>query len=170
MQMKITLKKHQLFSLLLLLVASSPIYAVSAVSNINVKVTRFLSITNTSEMSFGGVSVNSTAGTVTLNFDGVREANGGVVLNDSASFSPAKFLIEGARNSNYSISFPQEVVMTDGFGNTLVVDEVNSQLIDAGQSGINGLHELVVGARLNLEAYQASGAYQGSLVVDIEYQ
>ena len=170
MPMKITLKKIQSITLLLLIATSSPLYAVSAVSTVSVKVIHFLSVTNTSEMSFGEVSGNSTAGTVTLNFDGVRESNGGALVADGGSYSPAKFLIEGIRNANFSISFPQEIVMTDGFGNTLKIDKFDSQFTDAGQSGANGLQELVVGARLNLEAYQVSGNYQGSLVVDIEYQ
>ena len=148
----------------------APLLAVSSVATVNVKVNRFLSVANTGAMNFGEVSINSVAGEVTLNSDGTIEAAGGVRFNAGGSFSPAKFVIEGAQNSNYSISFPEEVVMKDGNGNTLVVDQINSELFDAGDSNSNGLKELVVGATLNLEAYQATGAYSGSLVVEVEYR
>ena len=148
----------------------TPLFAVSSVATVNVKVSRFLSMTNTSAMNFGEVSINSVAGEVTLNSDGTRESVGGIRLNGSGSYSPAKFVIEGAQNADYSISFPEEVVMTDGNGNTLTVDHINSELFDAGETNSNGLRELVVGARLNLEAYQATGEYSGTLLVEVEYR
>jgi len=154
----------------LYLLVLAPAYAVSSVATVNAKVTRFLSLANTGAMNFGEVSINSVPGAVTLNADGTREALGGVKLNSSSSYSPAKFIIEGAQNADYSVSFPDEVVMTDGFGNTLIVNKINSELFDAGESNSNGLKELVVGAKLNLDAYQATGAYSGSLVVEIEYR
>ena len=148
----------------------TPLFAVSSVATVNVRVSHFLSIANTGAMNFGGVSVNSVAGEVTLNSDGTRESAGGVRLNSSGSYSPAKFVIEGAQNADYSISFPEEVILTDGYGNTMIVNKINSELFDAGGSGSNGLKELVVGAKLNLEAYQVTGAYSGSLVVEVEYR
>ena len=159
-----------LIGVALFLSLPAPLLAVSSVATVNVKVSRFLSIANTGAMNFGEVSINSVAGEVTLKSDGTIEAAGGVRLNSGGSFSPAKFVIEGAQNSNYSISFPEEVVMTDGYGNTLIVDQINSELFDAGDSNSNGLKELVVGATLNLEAYQATGSYSGSLVVEVEYR
>jgi hypothetical protein len=79
-------------------------------------------------------------------------------------------VIEGAQNADYSVTFPDEVVMSDGYGNTLILSQINSELFDAGKSNSNGLRELVVGAKLNLEAYQATGTYSGSLVVEVEYR
>lgn len=155
---------------MMLLAISTPLMAVSSVATVNVKISRFLSVTNISEMNFGEVSINSLAGAVMVKSDGTREFAGGVMLNSSDSFSPAKFVIEGARNADYSISFPKEIVMTDGNGNSLIVDQLSSEMLDAGESGSDGLKELVVGARLNLEAYQAIGDYSGSLVIEVEYR
>lgn len=155
---------------ILFLSASSSLYAVSSVATVNVKVDHFLSMINTGAMNFGQVSINSVAGAVTLNTDGTRQSTGGVKVAGSSSYSPAKFVIEGAQNANYSVSFPEEVVMTDGYGNRLIVDHINSELLEVGSSGSNGLRELVVGAQLNLDAYQATGAYSGSLVVEVEYR
>ncbi len=171
--MKISLTQNQFLKpviFVLLLSVSAPLLAVNSVATVNVKVTRFLSMTNTGPMNFGEVSINSGAGAVTLNADGTRESTGGVKINGSGSYSPAKFVIEGAPNADYSISFPDEVVMTDGYGNTLIVDHINSELFDAGGTNPNSLKELVLGAKLNLEAYQATGAYSGSLIVEIEYR
>jgi hypothetical protein len=155
---------------LLFFLTSTPLLAVSSVATVNVKVNRFLSMTNTSAMNFGEISINSVAGDVTLNSDGTRESAGGVRLNGDSSFSPAKFVIEGAQNADYSVTFPDEVVMSDGYGNTLILNQINSELFDAGESNSNGLKELVVGAKLNLEAYQVAGIYSGSLVVEVEYR
>lgn len=159
-----------LMGVLLFFLTSTPLLAVNSVATVNVKVNRFLSMTNTSAMNFGEISINSVAGDVTLNSDGTRESAGGVRLNGDGSFSPAKFVIEGAQNADYSVTFPDEVVMSDGYGNTLILSQINSELFDAGKSNSNGLRELVVGAKLNLEAYQATGTYSGSLVVEVEYR
>ena len=171
--MRLKNKYHYLTAFIgvaLFLSLPTPLFAVSSIATVNVKITHFLSMTNTGAMNFGEVSINSVAGAVTLNSDGTRETSGGVRLNGGGSFSPARFVIEGAQNADYSISFPDEVVMTDGYGNTLIVDQISSELLDAGESNSNGLRELVVGAKLNLEAYQAIGDYAGSLVVEVEYR
>ena len=123
---------------LMLSVVSTPLFAVSSVATVNVKVSRFLSMTNTDAMNFGEISINSVAGDVTLNADGTRESGGGVRLNGDGPFSPAKFVIEGAQNADYSVIFPDEVVMSDGYGNTLILNQINSELFDAGESNSNG--------------------------------
>lgn len=160
----------QLITALQVFAISTPLMAASSVATVNVKISHFLAVTNTSAMNFGEVSVNSVAGAVTLNSDGSRDYVGGVLLNSSDSFSPAKFVIEGAQYADYSVSFPDEIQMTDGHGNTLIVDQISSEMFDAGESGSGGLKELVVGARLNLQAYQTTGDYSGSLVVEVEYK
>ena len=154
----------------LLLSLPTPLFAVSSVATVNVEISRFLSIVNTGAMNFGEVSINSVAGEVTLNSDGTREFAGGVKLNGGGSYSPARFVIEGSQNADYSISFPEEVVMTDGYGNTLTINQINGELFDVGESDSNGFKELTVGAKLNLDAYQATGTYSGSLAVEVEYR
>ena len=47
--------------------------AVSAVTTINVTVTRYLSITNTSTLEFGSVATSATAGTVVVDIDGISQ-------------------------------------------------------------------------------------------------
>ena len=161
---------YRLTGILLLFVASTPLFAASSLATVNAKVIRHLTMTNTSEMNFGVVSINSSAGAVVLSTDGRRESTGGARINGSGTYSLAKFIIEGSRNADYSITFSQEIEMTDGHGNTLIIDQIDSKLVDVGESDGKGLRELVVGARLNLEAYQATGAYQGSLIVEVEYR
>ena len=161
---------NRLITAILIFGVSTPLMAVSSVATVNVKVNRFLSVTNTMAMNFGEVSINSLAGAVIMKSDGTREYEGGVLLNSKDSYSPAKFIIEGAQNADYTISFPEEIVMTDGNGNTLLVDQINSEIFDAGENDSNALKELVVGARLNLEAFQATGDYSGNLLVEVEYQ
>lgn len=168
--MKKTSILNQLITAALIYGVSTPLMAINSVATVNVKVNRFLSVTNTSAMNFGEVSINSLAGAVIMKSDGTREYEGGVLLNSKDSYSPAKFIIEGAHNADYTISFPEEIVMTDGNGNSLIVDQIQSEIFDAGENDSNGLKELVVGARLNLEAFQATGDYSGNLLVEVEYQ
>jgi len=153
-----------------LIAVSTPLLAVNSVATVAVKVNRFLAMANVSEMNFGAVSINSVAGAVTLKPDGTRESTGGVMFDQDGSFSLARFMIEGAQDADYSVSYPEQVLLSDGNGNSLVVDQFNGELFDAGETNSNGLRELVVGGRLNLEAYQAVGKYNGSLVVEVEYR
>ena len=81
-------------------------FAASAVSTINVSVTHSLSITNVSALEFGRISVSSTAGTVVIGTDGMRFSTGGVTINPSGNYTPAKFYIEGKPNANFSIKLP----------------------------------------------------------------
>ena len=55
-------------------------YAVTAIATINVTVARFLSITNVSSLEFGTVSASSTAGSVVVDTNGMRNGEMGKLI------------------------------------------------------------------------------------------
>lgn len=140
----------------------------SAVSTISVSVTRSLSITNISTLEFGSVSVSSTAGTVVIDTDGMRFSTGGVMVDPSGSYTPARFYIEGKPNANFSIKLPNRVELRDGFGNTISVDNFNTS-VESGALDANGVLEFKVGGQINLDPNQNTGEYSGTMVVELNY-
>jgi hypothetical protein len=153
---------------LMLLGGSTPVFAASTVTTIKVSVARFLSITNTSLLEFGTVSPSTTAGTVLVNSDGSRFASGGVTIDPAGLFTPAKFQIEGKPDSEFSVKLPSKVVLRDGSGNTIDVDnfQIDTKL---GQLNSNGTLELSIGGQINLDPNQSAGDYSGTMVVELNY-
>lgn len=156
------------FIALAILLVPGPSFAVSAVATVNVTVARFLSITNTSALEFGVVSASATAGSVVIDANGLRFTTGGVQINPSGLFTPAKFIIEGRPDASFSINLPEKVELRDGNGNTIEVNkfETNNQ---TGNLDSNGALEVKVGGKINLDANQKSGDYSGVMIVELNY-
>ena len=144
--------------------------AVTASAQIYVNISRHITMINVADLSFGDISVNNTAGSVMINADGSRQVNGGVTLGGNGMFQPARFVIEGAPNISFVLSFPELVEMTDGQGNTIRVDKFNTNTPLEGLVGSSGTQELNLGGRLNLDANQPTGAYSGTVNVELEYR
>lgn len=157
-----------LAAMMVLLCVSETGMAASAVTTIKVSVVRFLSITNTSLLEFGTVSPSKTAGTVFINTDGNRFTTGGVTIDPGGLFTPAKFYIEGKPDSQFTITLPIKVVLRDGNGNTIDVDNFQTD-ITAGQLNSSGTLEINVGGQINLDPSQAGGDYSGTMVVELNY-
>ncbi len=151
-----------------LLSASAPSMAASAVTTIKVSVVRFLSITNISLLEFGTVSASKTAGTVFINSDGTRYATGGVTIDPGGLFTPAKFYIEGKPDSQFTVKLPSKVVLRDGSGNTIHVDNFQADT-PTGQLNSNGSLEISVGGQINLDPDQAGGDYSGTMIIEVNY-
>ena len=162
------LAKRSILLIAVALIMPASAFAASAISTINVSVTRFLTITNVSTLEFGSVSVSATAGTVVIGTDGMRFSTGGVVINPSGSYTPARFFIEGKPNTNFSIKLPEKVQLRDGNGNTIDVDNFNTN-VDSGTLDSNGVVEIKVGGQINLDANQNTGEYSGTMVVELNY-
>lgn len=156
--------------LVAVVVALMPVQAsaVSAIATINVTIARFLSITNTSSLEFGTVSVSSTAGSVVVDINGMRFTSGGVTISPSGVFSPAKFVIQGKPDANFSVSLPNKVELRDSNGNTIEVDNFQANHA-TGNLDANGTLELKIGGKINLDANQKSGDYSGVMIVELDY-
>jgi len=156
------------FTVLVILLLPAPAFAVTAIATINVTVARFLSITNTSSLEFGTVSASATAGSVVVDINGMRFTTGGVSINPAGVFTPAKFIIEGKPDANFSISLPDTVELRDGKGNSIEVNKFESSAKSGSLDG-NGALEIKVGGKINLDANQKSGDYSGVMVVELNY-
>ncbi|WP_455202602.1 DUF4402 domain-containing protein [Kaarinaea lacus] len=144
------------------------VFAVSAVTTINVTVTRYLSITNTSTLEFGSIASSATAGTVVVDIDGMRFATGGVTINNTGSYTPAKFIIEGKPNANFYIQLPNRVELRDGYGNIINVTDFRAN-VESGSLNMEGAMEIKVGGQINLDPNQSTGDYSGSMVIELNY-
>jgi len=144
---------------IVLLSASANSLAASAVTTIKVSVVRFLAITNPSMLEFG---------TVFINYEGNRFATGGVTLSPGAFFSPARFYIEGKPDSQFTVQLPAKVVLRDGNGNTIDVNNFQTD-VKTGQLNSNGTLEINVGGQINLDPNQAGGDYTGTMTVELNY-
>ncbi|MCI0507137.1 MAG: DUF4402 domain-containing protein [Gammaproteobacteria bacterium] len=140
----------------------------SAVTTVNVTVARYLSITNTSSLEFGNISVSATAGAVVIDDTGMRFATGGVTINPAGSFNPAKFIIEGKPNANFAIKLPYKIELRDSNGNIIDVTDFKSS-DKSGTLDINGIREISVGGQINLDPNQATGDYTGTMIVELNY-
>ncbi len=126
---------------------------------------RPLSLANASDMRFGSVMPNATAGEVSLLPNGEFSARGLDVV-DSTGAKSAVFKIFGTHNQTYSITFPSDASFVNGASAIRVV----SFLHDAGgtptlDQGGNGRFN--IGATLSLGQRMAPGTYNGSVDVII---
>jgi hypothetical protein len=155
-------------SLLVILTVAAPAHADSATGTTIATITRFLSITNISNLEFGTVSAGSAAGSVIVDSRGKRSSTGGVVINPNETFTPARFVIQGKPNGSFTVSLPTQVELTDTTGNTIAVNNIRSNMQN-GRLDNAGELELTVGGQINLDANQSSGDYSGILVVELNY-
>lgn len=147
-----------------------PAWSLSAQGTVHVSVSRHVSVANLAPLEFGEVSVNSVPGSVTLNPDGSRSSSGGVMIDGAGSASAARFLVEGMAGLDYEVQLPGQVVIGDGKGNTMVVDNLVVTSSRSASESSPGMLELLVGGRLNLKENQSVGDYTGAMVVEISYR
>jgi hypothetical protein len=119
-----------------------------------------ITITKTSDMSFGNVAVSATTnGTVVMTPAGVRSATGGVTLpGTSGTVSAASFTVNGQTGYTYAITLPTSLTITDGSANSMVVGSFTSTPTATGTL-TGGTETLNVGATLNVGLSQVPGVY-----------
>ena len=125
----------------------------------------FGSITN---MNFGNVAVNSSAGTVVLTSTNSRTPTGGVTLPvTTGTVAAASFVVNGAADYTFAITIPAVDAVTtidDNAGHTMTVD--NWSTPSATGTLTLGTATFAVGATLHVGATQAVGSY----LSDIPFQ
>jgi hypothetical protein len=119
-----------------------------------------ITITKTSDMNFGNVAVQATAGgTVVMTPAGARSATSGVTLPGTpGTVSAASFTVNGQAGYTYSILLPSAVTITDAASNTMTVDNFTSTPTPTGTL-TGGSETLNVGATLNVVMGQTPGVY-----------
>lgn len=128
-----------------------------------------IGITNTQPLSFGKFVAGN--GSITISPAGARSATGGVIgLSSSGPGQAAQFMVTGDAFTTYAVTLPADGTVTmDNGGNYLSVNAFTSSPASAGALSGGGSQLLSVGARLDVIAGKATGAYSGSLMVEVDY-
>ncbi|MBD3670121.1 MAG: DUF4402 domain-containing protein [Gammaproteobacteria bacterium] len=115
-----------------------------------------------------GTSLVTTAGSITIAPNGNYQTTGGVI-QAGGIISPASFDITGCADNTFVIVLPDSATLSSATS-SMMVDNFSSDLEASGVLDASGLATMSVGARLNISAAQAPGAYSGSFVVEAIFQ
>lgn len=118
---------------------------------------------------FGDIAASAIPGTVTIDVDGSRTTTGGATVNSNTSGTPARYEVTGDPNALYSITLPDNVVITSSAGDSMVVSNFISAPAGGGQLDSGGRQNLTVGATMNVGSFQPFGAYTGVMAATVEY-
>lgn len=130
-----------------------------------------LTITRVADLHFGTIMRSAAAGTVSVAAtDGTRSSTGGVTLSALApAHARAQFSVEGESGRTYGITLPTtDIIITNATSDEM---EVNTFVSDPSGTGTitAGTSTLYVGATLQVDANQPSGAYTGTFDVTVNY-
>ena len=130
------------------------------------------SLSNVQPLSFGTLAVTG-AGDVSVGTTGLRITTGGVVpLSQGEAAAPARFVVTGTPQTTFSISLPADpsVVLSDGAGHSLPIQQWTSNLGSLPVLGANGQAAFQLGATLKLQGTPAPGRYSGTFQLTVNYQ
>ncbi|MEN9419169.1 MAG: hypothetical protein RI988_2789 [Pseudomonadota bacterium] len=159
---------------LALLVGTTQAWAqFSAQGNVDTSasVVRTLSVTSTTELSFGTFSAGPTAGTLTMSAAGNRSATGGVTLVSTVPGGQAVVNLGGTPATGFSVSLPASVQLTPASGGASMTLSTFTTTLTGGQGSLNssGTGSFGIGGTLTVAANQAIGTYSGSFTVTLNY-
>jgi len=138
-------------------------------ANASVTLVSTLSVTKTSDMSFGNIIPSSTLGTVTLAAaDGARTAGGGVTLPTTVAGTPATFTISATNGSIVNITVPSSITLS-GTGADMTVSNIEATPGSGLYTMTSSSVTLKIGGKLNVAASQAVGSYTGTFNVTAAY-
>jgi len=127
-----------------------------------------LTIEKTEDLYFGTIVPSATASdTVRINTGGELICGASLTcLGDDASV--AAFSVRGERRFTYSVSLPEQVVLSNG-SDTMTIISLDSSIGSQGTIAPNGRDAFTVGGTLSVAASQAPGDYSGTFNVTVEY-
>jgi hypothetical protein len=132
---------------------------VSATATATATIVAPIAITKTTDMNFGNVAVNASAGTVILAPDGTRTTSGGVTLPATiGTVAAAAFNVTGTAGYTYTIVITGAPLTVTSGANTMTVTAFTSTPVSPGTL-VAGNNALTVGATLNVAGSQAPGIY-----------
>jgi len=160
--MNIRMIKTAAFAVFLLCFGTNAYAQSSATATATATIVTPITISKTTDMSFGNVAVHATnPGTVVMTPAGVRSATLGVTLpGTSGTVSAASFTVNGQSGYTYAITLPASVALTSGV-NSMTVNAFTSTPTAIGTLA-SGTQTLTVGATLNVTGGQAAGVYLSS--------
>lgn len=138
-----------------------------------------ITITTGTEMSFGQVVAGSSVGTVLLAPAGTRTEGGGVTFSPGTDGSPtaSSFTVTGEIGYTYTVTLPSSAVTLTGNSGAAAVAPAKTMTVDnftksiaTGDLATDGTETFTVGGTLNVGAAQATGGYEGSYTVQVDYE
>ncbi len=138
---------------------------VSATATIHVRIVEPLGITRLRDLDFGEV-VRGSAGRVEVDPEGRRTSQGSVSLG-SSTVASALFQVRSGGGS-FQVQLPDRVRLTSGTQATLEARDFKAVLKPLAE-GQGRLHQVQIGASLQLDGSQVVGDYFGSFKVTVAY-
>lgn len=151
----------------LLITASAAMAADNIDSNSHAQILTAIAITNQVPLEFGNIVASGAAGTVTVSAAGVRSALLGATLAAGITATAASFTVTGDAGSTYAVTLPTLTTIDSG-ANSMDVDTYTSASTGSGTL-VAGTDTLTVGATVHVGASQASGSYDGTFNVAVNY-
>jgi len=148
----------------------------SATASASCTIINPIAVAETSDLSFGVLSVQSTqGGTCILSAGGVRTSTGGVNLPTSGTAGKnAAFIVTGEANTTYAIVLPANVSLNSGV-NSMEMNAMSARFNGkdsdsvTGTLNASGTDSFNVGGTLNVFQAQNIGRYEGTFPVTIAY-
>lgn len=148
--------------------ASAASAATSATANASAEVLNTLTLSATGALNFGQIAANN-GGSVTVKSDSTVTSSGSLI--STGTRAPAAFTVTGSPNANVVLSLPTSATLTRAGGTeTMSIGGFNSNPAGAFQLGSTGSANFAISGTLTVAANQASGVYNGTFSVSVEYQ
>ncbi|MFZ4649893.1 MAG: DUF4402 domain-containing protein [Rubrivivax sp.] len=146
-------------------------YSATGTVNASANVVRTLSVTSTTDLSFGTFAPGPTGGTVVMSAIGNRTATGGVTLVNTTPGSQATVNLAGTPSTAYSLTLPSSVLLTASTGGATMTLSSFTTTLTAGQGSLNsgGTGSFGIGGTLSVSANQPIAVYTGSVTVTLTY-
>lgn len=141
-----------------------------ATANVTATVVQIVTVNKNVDMDFGTFASGITAGTISVETNGVRNITGGVVALPDNAGSPATFTVHGPGNNQYSITLPGQnsiVITKSGSSDQMVVKSFVHNATGVLSSGTETFN---VGAILDVPASTPAGEYVGTFDVVVALQ
>ena len=151
--------------------------ATSASTDASATIVAPITISAGSLLSFGQVVASGTAGEVILAPAGTRTAQNGVSFSAGVTGSPSAsaFTVTGETGYTYTVTLPASIELAGTTGAALAATasmtvDTFTKSIGTGDLSVDGTEDFTVGATLHVGANQATGAYEGTYTVKVDYQ
>ncbi|MBU5635372.1 DUF4402 domain-containing protein [Geomonas sp. Red69] len=146
--------------------------AATATAGTSATVVLPVTITKTADLQFGKFMSGASVGTVVVDTANAQSVTGGVTTTAafSTTAAAAAFTISGEPTSTYAITFPAQTDLT-GPGTPMTIGSFTTAITSGGTLGtfVGGNETLKLGATLTVGASQASGTYNGTVDVAVNY-
>ena len=133
-----------------------------------------ISLLRGAQLEFGKLAVLAGGGTVSISADGLNTVTKStdVTLVPGVNRTAATYTVKGNINSNYSISAPASIIVTNGTKFMTIVTSVLSASTTSSVGGTlnaSGSDNFYIGGTLTIDPGQDAGSYSKTFDVTVNY-